>query len=83
MIYYNNREDRIAIECEVTLYRQTEEVFKHISDDDYIFILDTVKGYINNNGYNDYDDILDIITRYDLSVSQLLTWYALELLYWL
>lgn len=81
MCYYNNKEDRIAIECEITLYRQTEEVFANISDDDYIFILDTVKGYMNNNGYNDYDDIVDITVRYDLSVSQLLTWYALELLY--
>lgn len=79
MVYYNNTEDRVAIECEITLYHQTEEVFKDISDDDYIFILDTVKGYTNNNGYNDYDDILDICTRYDISASQLLTWYALEL----
>lgn len=81
MCYYNNKENRIAIECEITLYRQIEEVFANISDDDYIFIFDTVKGYMNNNGYNDYDDIVDITVRYDLSVSQLLTWYALELLY--
>lgn len=80
-IYYNRVDNRMATHSEITLYCATEQVFKILSDDDYIYILDTVKGYMNNNGYNDYDDILDITVRYDLSEGQLLTWYALELLY--
>lgn len=77
-IYYNEVDNRMATHSEVALYRTTEQVFKTLSDDDYIYILDTVKGYMNNNGFNDYDDILDICEKYDISASQLLTWYALE-----
>lgn len=77
-IYYNKVDDTMATHSEVALYLVTERIFKTLPDDDYIYILDTVKGYMNNNGFNDYDDILDICAKYDISVSQLLTWYALE-----
>lgn len=78
IIYFNNFENRQATPCEINLYKQIDIIMNNIDCDDFIYTMDTLKGYCDNNPFYDYDDIIDLSIRFDTSTSALLLYYHIE-----
>ena len=79
MIYYNNRENRQAYDFEVNAFNMVNNIIDKVENDDFIFIMDTIKGYDNNNGFHTIEDVENIADRYNVKVSALILWYDIEI----
>ena len=77
-VYYNNYENRPAIDCEVSTYRNIDKIMLSISFDDFIFVLDTLREYRRNNVHYSIEDIKLLANRYNVTTTALLLYYDME-----
>lgn len=73
--YYNNFEDRPAIDNEIRVYNITEAKLNDLNFDDFAFVMDTLKGYREGNSFYDFDDIIDLSVRFEMSTYELFNFY--------
>ena len=73
--YYNNFEDRPATDNEIRVYNITKNKLNKIIYDDFIFVMDTLNGYRQGNPFYDFDDIIDLSVRFEMSTYELFNFY--------
>lgn len=76
--YYNNFEDRPAIDNEIRVYNITEAKLNDLNFDDFAFVMDTLKGYRKGSPFYDFDDIIDLSVRFEMSTYELFNFYDIE-----
>ena len=76
--YYNNFEDRPATDNEIRVYNITETKLTNLNFDDFAFVMDTLKGYREGNSFYDFDDIIDLSVRFEMSIYELFNFYDIE-----
>ena len=76
--YYNNFEDRPATDNEIRVYDITEIKLTNLNFDDFAFVTDTLKGYRQGSPFYDFDDIIDLCVRFEMSTYELFNYYDIE-----
>ena len=76
--YYNNFDGRPATEHEIRVYNRTETKLTNLNFDDFAFVMDTLKGYGEGNSFYDFDNIIDLSVRFEMSIYELFNFYVIE-----
>ena len=73
--YYNDFEDRPATNSEIRVYNITEIKLNNLNFDDFAFVMDILKGYRQSKPFYEFDDIIDLSVKFDMSIYELLNFY--------